>query len=227
MTSSQALTINLFAPLLVNPSWLLSTLSLVLDRNDLIAVHSAEIEYAPRRRSNYLNDMTRVDVLVIVETKSGLDCVVVEVKYGDRFNSRSLDVAKSPAYQQLASDTGLWKESQIALATRGTNQLLRVHALAAAVMRRDHSVPTLPTLLVLHHPDDAGAISSTQAYAGLLEDVRLSQPRSLAEFIDYARSAAASAADQGAMTTVESRYLEFANSDAAWMKHKRSALRAS
>lgn len=129
LTSSQALTINLLAPLKEDPAWAARVLSGLLDR-EITAVSGLEIEYAPRRRSLHLGDMTRLDAWIRLETGSGPQGLALEIKYADRFSSRHLRVAENPRYRELARTTGLWDLDDERTRSRPVNQLLRCHALA-------------------------------------------------------------------------------------------------
>lgn len=163
LTSSQALTLNLFGPLVADKQRLAALLATILRRDDLEGVQDVRVEFAPRRRSEFLNDMTRLDVLAYAETANGVLPVVFEVKYADRFNSRKTPTS-TPPYEELAEQSGLWHNDNVLLEPR-FNQLVRCHALASAVSVADRA-SALPVLVVVHIAEDTGA-------AGLVDDYRL------------------------------------------------------
>jgi hypothetical protein len=149
MTSSQALTINLFGLIGDNETWLLGCLNAWLGRSDLRHVEALELEFAPSRRSLHLNDQTRIDALILAVGDTGTEVIAVEVKYADRFNSRRVDIDTQP-YRELARRSGLWKFPSRALTDRRLNQLARIHALATSyALSLDVDRPT--SLLVLTH----------------------------------------------------------------------------
>lgn len=167
MTSSQALTINIFGPLSKNEEWMLRVFGRLLNRSDLLSVEAALLEFAPPKRADYLGDMTRLDLFVQFSTSVGVASVVVETKYVDRFNSRIVEIDR-PRYRALAATTGLWAEPSRALAQRNLNQLVRCHALAASVaMRREGE---LPCLVVVHRADDAGASQLVGEYSSTMSN---------------------------------------------------------
>jgi hypothetical protein len=167
MTSSQAMTINLFGLLGQDDAWLLECLKTWLGRPDLRRVESVELEFAPARRSLHLNDQTRIDVLVVAAGDLGTEVIAVEVKYADRFNSRLVDISTSP-YRELARRAGLWADAAKVLGGRRVNQLARVHALAASYsISLGVSAPA--SLLVLSHEMDASAADVVEEYRMLVD----------------------------------------------------------
>jgi PD-(D/E)XK nuclease superfamily protein len=155
MTSSQALTINLFGLLSEDGAWFLECLNIWLGRSDLRAITACELEFAPVRRSLHLNDQTRVDTLIVVAGDHGSEVIAVEVKYADRFNSRHVDIATAP-YRELASRSGLWTAPSWTLANRRVNQLARIHALATSYAL-SLGIAAPASLLVLTHELDTSA----------------------------------------------------------------------
>lgn len=163
LTSSQALTLNIMGPLSQDLKWLIRVLSRITNRSDLLSVINVEVEYAPTRRSEFLGDMTRVDGFVLVNTSEGIEAIVLEFKYSDRFNSRRLDLEHNPAYLKLADSTGLWLRPEATFTDKAVNQLVRCHALAASVLlSKGRGERT--SLIVFHHSDDAPARSIVGSY---------------------------------------------------------------
>jgi hypothetical protein len=162
MTSSQALTINLFGLLTEEETWLLECLNTWLGRSDLWHVAALELEFAPARRSLHLNDQTRIDALIVAAGDCGTEVIAVEVKYADRFNSRHVDIA-TPPYHDLARRSGLWTSPSQVLTDCRVNQLARIHALATSYgLSLDIGAPA--SLLVLAHELDTIAGDVTDEY---------------------------------------------------------------
>lgn len=155
MTSSQALTINLFGLLSQDDAWLLRCLNEWLGRVDLTSIDTVELEFAPARRSQHLNDQTRIDVLVVVAGARGTEVVAIEIKYTDRFNSRYVDIS-TPSYRELAMNSGIWADPTHVLTDRRVNQLTRIHALATS-HGLSLNIRTPVSLLVLAHELDTSA----------------------------------------------------------------------
>lgn len=162
MTSSQALTISLFALLGQDESWLLECMNTWLGRSDLRRIEGFELEFAPSRRSLHLNDQTRIDVLLVVTGERGTEVIAVEVKYADRFNSRHVDIATSP-YRELARRSGLWMSPSQVINDRRVNQLARIHALATSY-GLSHEITAPTSVLVLAHELDTRAHQVVNEY---------------------------------------------------------------
>ncbi|MFC9688171.1 hypothetical protein ACFTSF_06490 [Kribbella sp. NPDC056951] len=220
MTSSQALTLNLFGPLADSPAWCRNLLNKLLGRDDLRRVLATDIEFAPRRRSEYLGDMTRVDVLMHIETDRGTEAIVVEVKYADRFNSRFVDLRRNSSYRNLADTTQLWAKPDVILASRQVNQLARVHALAASILGPTHSRTLPPTLIVIHHPDDARAHHYVDAYRGLVTSPDTVASVDMRALFDAMQGTAIASPDQSIVEEMATRYIGHAYSDAAWNAYR-------
>lgn len=167
MTSSQALTVNLFGLLGQDDAWLLECVNTWLGRSDLRRIESVGLEFAPARRSLHLNDQTRIDALVVAAGDSGTEVIAIEVKYADRFNSRLVDISTSP-YRGLAERAGLWADAARVLGGRRVNQLARVHALAASYSL-SLGISTPASLLVLSHETDASAADVVEEYRPLVD----------------------------------------------------------
>ena len=169
LTSSQALTLNVLAPLFAEPQWLVNVLSSALDRSDILDVDYAAVEHAPSQRSRFLGDMTRMDGFLILRCRTGYEAVVLEFKYADRFNSRDVRIADRPTYQALAAKTAIWTDFDDVAADRSFNQLVRCHALGAAML--EHSTGSLRTTLVaVHHERDVRAAQLVAGYHAKLAD---------------------------------------------------------
>lgn len=173
------------------------------------------MEFAPRCRSEYLNDMTRVDALIRVRTSLGDELIAIETKYADRFNSRQVNINRPP-YRELTSRVGLWRDPDSALETPRLNQLVRCHALATAVAEDLVGRPTVPNLLVLHHRDDAAPRVLVEDYAGHLSEPALVGAHTLDEFVNVALMTSSSREQRNAARALELRYVAETESEEAW-----------
>lgn len=222
LTSSQALTLNIFGPLSTDPQWLLKTLASLLGRDDLVEVVSLEIEFAPARTSDHMGDHTRVDALITVRSLEGKEVIVVEIKYADRFNSRVVDLARTGAYERLARISGLWNPDDKSFHARPVNQLLRCHALGASVLGAEQAAKRPPTLLVIHHAQDLQASRVCSSYRSLLAVPRSLQTRTLNElFAGMWRSTGPVRRD--AVSALRQRYEDELASEPLWQEHERQA----
>lgn len=162
MTSSQALTINLVGLLGQDDSWFVGCLNTWLGRSDLYHVANNELEFAPALRSLHLNDQTRIDILLTALGANGPEVIAVEVKYGDRFNSRRVDI-DTARYRNLARASELWADPAGVMTNPRVNQLARVHALATSYARSEGV--TLPvSMVVVAHQSDTGAQEVVREY---------------------------------------------------------------
>lgn len=215
LNSSQALTLNLLGPLGESPAWAARVLCDILQRSDISAIEQIRVEFAPRRRSEYLNDMTRIDALLQMRTSQGQELLAAEIKYSDRFNSRRVNIDQWP-YRQLAASTGLWREPGNTLQTRAVNQLVRCHALAAAVSREmSDTIPT-PSLLVVHHKDDAASRNVVHQYTTHLSEDHLTRAVRLDELVAAYQRQARSPGQRHVARALELRYVAENESESAW-----------
>ncbi len=220
MTSSQTLTLNLFGPLIDSPDWCRDIFSHLLGRDDLHRVLAVDVEFAPPRRSEYLGDMTRVDAFIQIETDRGIEAVVTEVKYADRFNSRFVDLTRSDAYRKLADATQLWSKPNVILTSRQVNQLARVHALAASVLGSSQARLLPPTLLIIHHPDDSRVETIVGDYRSLVARPEIVTSVDLGALFDTMYATAITAADRLMVKQMRTRYTEHGYSDELWNSYK-------
>ena len=219
MTASQALTLNLIAPLLSHQTWFARLLSEVL-RLPVNVVNDVAIEYAPPNRSQYLGDQTRVDAWIQLETSLGPQAVVLEVKYADRFNSRHVKILSNERYRVLGAATGLWDLDNPTVDDRIVNQLLRCHALGAAVWRAKGSNLEVPKLLVIHHRDDEGATRAVGAYSEVLNHAEAFAATDLSSFLETMRATADSKLQRDIADQLWTRYAAYDLSEQAWQQHR-------
>lgn len=219
MTSSQALLMNLFGPLANNPDWLLEVLRVVLARPELAAVLDVEVEFAPPKRSRYLGDMTRVDAFVKLAVKGGIEGLVLELKYADRFSSRRLPLSESPRYRDLAESTGLWKSPDQAFSDGSVSQLLRCHALGARTLQVDLEATLPVTLLLVHHPLDLEAGAVLDEYRRQLTNPDLATRVDLDRLLQTALASAPRIEQARGIRELQLRYLRHDESEVLWHEH--------
>lgn len=209
---------NLIGPLCSRPEWLVHVLKLVLGRSDLDQLVRSDVEFAPPARNRYLGDMTRVDAFFVVETTAGLEAIVLELKYTDRFSSRRLALSENRRYYDLAATAGVWREPSKAFDDGQSSQLLRCHALGIRALQVDYG--TLPTtLLLVGHPSDPNARATLDRYR-----VHLSNPESAVySTLDDVLAAAADGAvregEANAVSELQVRYLHHELSEHLWSEH--------
>lgn len=225
LTSSQALTLNLLGPMQESPRWAARMLGLLLNRPDFERVVGVWVEFAPRRRSEYLNDMTRIDALIQVRTRSADELIAVETKYADRFNSRKVDI-DLPPYRELASKVGLWSDPDAVLGAPRLNQLARCHALAAAVSGDFVDRVSVPNLVILHHRDDVVSPMIAEDYADHLSDPLLVGAHTLDRFVNAATATSSSHEQKKIARALELRYVAEVESEQAWQGSGDRSLRA-
>ncbi|MBY3553764.1 PGN_0703 family putative restriction endonuclease [Modestobacter lapidis] len=213
MTSSQALTINLMAPLFNDLRWAGAVFGQILGIAGCV-VDDIWLEYAPARRSLFLQDSTRMDVLVALRYGAESRYVAIEVKLVDRFISRVLPIGE--AYQQLFSDIPLWRSNIHEHLDRSTNQLLRVHALAAAI-GRVRGATKLAGLLLLTHPLLGDATSVARAYRQQLNDASDLTHATLAALLAVMHDTAGSIEDRQYCVALRERYIDLEPSEAVWV----------
>jgi hypothetical protein len=219
MVSSQALMFNMFAPLAADLAWFSRCLAMSLDRPDIRAVTKVAFEFAPALRSNYLGDMTRIDLLVDIETEGGPEVVTVELKYADRFNSRTPSLGNRPEYRDLAARTGIWRDASAALESKATNQLLRMHALAVVIAERDREAGTKVSCLVIHHSRDKKAVAHTTLYRDLLTDAGQVRHVELGAFVEGMQHTAQEQRGTDLAAALWRRYVDDTESDALWIRY--------
>ncbi|MCR2813041.1 hypothetical protein NQ165_08460 [Microbacterium sp. zg.Y1084] len=219
MTSSQALLMNLFGPLADDQGWLLEVLRGVLTRPDLTEVLDVAVEFAPPKRSQYLGDMTRVDVFMKLAAEGGIEGLVLELKYTDRFSSRRLPLSESPRYCDLAESTHLWKSPDHTFTDGSVSQLVRCHALGARTLQVDLGATLPATLLLVHHPLDLGAGPVFDAYRRQLANPKLATRVDLERFLQTALAWAPGIEQARGIRELQLRYLRQEESEALWHEH--------
>lgn len=211
LTSSQALTLNFLGPLYAARGWLLRTLSSLLGRSDVLDVEFAGVEHAPIRRSQFLGDMTRVDAFIIIRCSHGYEAIVLEFKYADRFNSRDVQIFDQPKYRALATETAMWKNFEEVAVQRKFNQLVRCHALGAAMLQHETPGGRLTTLLAVHHEKDARASQLLADYRSHMSEPARAGSLTLADLCDHM----AKTANVQQLEAVEALRTRYANETAS------------
>lgn len=218
LVSSQAFMLNVMAPLVQDLAWLTRTLGRLTERPaHFLSVDSVKIEFAPAKRSEFLGDMTRVDAFIVAKTPSGAEGIVLEFKYADRFNSRTLPLSSNPAYTALGGATGLWKSSNAALADPAVNQLLRCHALGAAVMAK-HRSSNRTSLLAVHHDADSTAVLNVEKYRRHVAEPERVMGLTVSSFLAAMTSEASSEKEAEDVNRLQVRYADLGHSASFWQQ---------
>ncbi|WP_148209170.1 PGN_0703 family putative restriction endonuclease [Rhodococcus erythropolis] len=214
MTSSQALTFNLFAPLIRRKDWFCAVLGDLLNI-EILELMVAEYEYAPSHPSLALGDKTRLDMWLVLQTRTGPMSVAVEIKYADRFNSRVLPVWDNERYREIREDgRHHWDFSSPAIQSKTINQLLRCHALATFLRPQAHGPHT--RLLILHHPFDTAAPSLIDQYAAVVTTPELVARHDLITVFDAMHRHSANAGEDQEVENLAQRYVQFDLSEPTW-----------
>lgn len=212
LTSSQAMTLNVFGPLIASPRWMCAVLNEVLiSPAPITSIEAVSVEYFSPNPSKALGDRTTVDVLIHAQCDSAPVMIAIETKLGDRFNSRRVSV--SPAYAKVGH---LWT-SPDAPTRHDISQLARVHALAEHVACASYgSAADATRLLVLHHADDPRVGSHISDYRLAITNKSTLESASLSQFLAAMRATARSAAEQALVDSLWVRYASVAASDSVW-----------
>ncbi len=211
LTSSQALTLNLFAPLVASPTWMLATLNAVLPAGSpLTSIDTVDVEYFSRYPSEALGDRTTIDVVVHARRGARPVVIAIETKLGDRFNSRQVNVGH--AYERVSD---LWRSPDTPR-ERLTSQLARVHALAEHMSRSNYSGAEPSQLLLLHHGDDPSVRAVFDAYSSAVVESATVRAQSLAQLLDAMDLTAPSGSEKELLETLRLRYVDLAPSEPVW-----------
>jgi hypothetical protein len=219
LTSSQTLLVNLLGPLLEDVNWLARVLKTTLNRPDIIEVLDAQIEFAPAARSKYLGDMTRVDAFFRVRSDAGIEAVVLELKYIDRFSTRRLPLATNRSYLDLAESAGLWLAPFDALSDDVTSQLLRCQALGTRTVQVEDGENIPATLLLVSHSTDPTASSVFARFRGHLQDPNRAMHATLDQFLLAAAETSSSQSGRNSIQLLTERYIDHDRSDRLWREH--------
>lgn len=213
LTSSQALTINLFGALQDNLRWCQGVLNLVLGPNPAIeSVSSVEIEFQDPKRG--LGDRTIVDVLIRAMSDVGPLTIAVETKLGDRFNSRVVEMGD--AYGSLKH---LWTQPSEAR-RQEFSQLARAHALAEHVSLGLHPRGVSRGLvLLIHHPGDLRAVATSESYSCLTTEPTTNRATGLNLFLTHMATSAPDEEARELVRTMILRYVDLDKSESIWQEY--------
>lgn len=221
MTSSQALTFNMFGPVVGNASASAALFNALLGRSDLVQLEWFNFEYCAFGTEFTLGDRTHVDLILRFSTTAReVQIVAVEAKLGDRFSTRRTVGMLGPGYRELAISSGLWHSLYNSLTDNRTRQLTRCHALAESLQRSaDPSGKRAAILAVLLHPSDTSGSGCFEAYERM---VRRSDSIAKCSWDEYLACAMqADALDLSAGRILWNRYVDLQASQDCWLQHNR------
>lgn len=206
LTSSQGLTINLLGPLISDADWAARVMTEVLQRR-VVQVTDFAVEFAPRDRSSYLGDMTRIDaIMTVVDEGNRRQLLAFEIKLCDRWSTRYLD-PRAIRYRAPAKEIGYWHFEGDEVTQRRINQLLRSHLLASMVARqRGYSEATL--LLLVSLMRDTASSSVAGEYRTSLVDSSVLKHCYLETFISAMEATAANAHQRRVSAILRTRYVD-------------------
>lgn len=149
LLSSMPLSFNLFGSMNLDLRLATRLVHRLFPELDCQAVREIRFEHSPGRfQADLTGDRSAFDVVIIYETQTAARGVIAfEVKYSESLQD-SPPAELSPAYNNLAEASGLYKEPASALLrVNPLQQLFREHLLAqAAVMRGDWAEATFVLL---------------------------------------------------------------------------------
>lgn len=169
MLSSQPMCFNLFGPLVADRALATALLRQLLP-GEVDRVTQVVIEFAPKPKSEYLDDNTAFDAFIEYRQPDGkLAFLGVETKLTEPFSQQKYD---KPAYRRWMEGAGVpWHPDNAHLgADIEHNQLCRDHLLAIAM--RDHASSRYAKgrLMLVRHPGDGSCDEVVRGYQRLLCD---------------------------------------------------------
>lgn len=209
LTSSQALTINLLAPLVECPAWAARVFNLLLPQlGEITEVIDFQIEYQAADQFSALGDRTILDALLVLKTSSGVHTAIIETKLGDRFNSRNTPL--SPRYGVARE---LWVGGQLPT-TRSTNQLARAHG-AGFRAGVAHYGADAATLLLIKPEQNQGDDRAGNAYD------KVASPGSFVDttienFVSSMMATTPHTEELPAIDLLRTRYTDLSSSEYLW-----------
>lgn len=211
LTSSQALTFNLFSPLADDLSWFDRTLEELGIPYKGVS-RRMNLEFQPQLRGEGHLDKTVADAFVEGEN-SGL---VIETKLADQFSRRRISDRALNFYSWINKEIPIWRDIDTGFAHGAQEQLARVHALGALASRG----PSV--LLFLHHPLDTLSHSKAETYRELLHRPDEFCVVDLDRFADGLLSTARSRDHRRYVANFRTRYLDLRLSDAVFSAMERA-----
>ncbi len=209
LTSSQALTINLMAPLVECPAWAARVFNLLLPQlGEITEVIDFQIEYQASDHFSVLGDRTILDALLVLKSSGGIHTVIIETKLGDRFNSRNTPL--SPRYGVARE---LWIGGQLPT-TKITNQLARAHA-AGFRAGVAHYGADCATLLLIQPEQNQGDDRAGNAYYKVASPGRFLDV-SIESFVSSMMATTPPAGALAALDLLRTRYADLLGSEHLW-----------
>lgn len=205
LTSSQTMTLNLFAPLAADLKWL----DRILDSIGLANIGAAErleIEYQPKFLRAGRRDRTLADAFI--KTRSA--GIVVETKLADQFSRRWSTVDGSSFYRQVNAEFGIWNALPGGFDTPAKDQLGRLHALGAL------AATSPPPIVMVHHPLDEAGAAHAERYRELLQEPSLLNIIDLEKLIRTMMDTSRSDTQRRVAEQLQLRYVAHELSDGAF-----------
>ena len=168
MLSSQPMCFNLFGPLVDNLD-LAKRLMRILLPGEVDSVQKVSLEFAPEPLSDYLNDRTAFDAIIVYERNDGSSAFVgIETKLSELFTEKQY--ANQHYLEWSHRPDSPWPQASLPfLQTRRFNQLWRNHLLAVAYKGASPLGFSAGRLMLVYHPDDTELEATLQAYRELLK----------------------------------------------------------
>jgi hypothetical protein len=219
MLSSQPMSFNLFGQLVDNGE-LSTRLMRALFPGEIKQVSKVRFEYAPKPRSEYLNDRTAFDVFIeFVDTAGKNGFLGIETKLTDPFSQK---VYMSENYNRwLQYPSSPWPASSLpGLQTKQVNQLWRNHLLAFAMVTLGKLPYSSGWFVLVYHPEDKDCVETIEAYKKQLRpDDETFINFSLDHIIDLWRNLVTRDEDRKWIEDFKIRYLILEESEADYLAY--------
>lgn len=166
MLSSQPMCFNLFAPLALDRGIAPAMISALVDA-DVAGVEKVVIEYAPRPKSDYLDDATSFDAYVeYSQADSSCALLGIETKLTEPFSRTRYPASKASYARWIEQSNAPWLPSaRKHLDARSHNQLWRDHMLGfACAARTAANAGVRWSVALVRHPLDEKCRTALETY---------------------------------------------------------------
>ncbi|MGO1623447.1 MAG: PGN_0703 family putative restriction endonuclease [Leucobacter sp.] len=229
MTSSQVLMFNMFGGFSRRLEWLTHTLQQLPEFLHLTEALAMHIEYGGQSIAHLTGDKTLVDVLIEYNSTEGPGVLAVEVKYMDRFSSRSYNLGENSHYKAIAERSGTWSGIE-RLVSGSDQQLFRVHAMAAircTTLGYDLTRAQVLTIAPAERIDTSLAVDQ---YKLGLNDQGSASHTCLVDWLHAMEATSSTPSEKATVSKLLQRYTDLIPSNEGWnqllVEHERRRLSA-
>jgi hypothetical protein len=202
LLASQPMAFNLFGHLSRNLDLATAVFVQLLGPDEVAAVTGIKIE----RLSNALGDRTAFDAFATYTRPDGHPaCLAIETKLTEPFSQQCYDWAKYTGNAAFTRE--IWAtDAPGEIGNPKWSQLFRNHLLAVAECAANPELG-IPTVLVVHHPEDPHCDQNVLGYRQLLADQSTVQAVDLGRFAAALRTVVDMDSDRQWLSDFEDRYL--------------------